>query len=427
MNRSIQPPISPIENFYIPPLVESICRNGIPLYLLNTGEEEVIRVDIIFSSGSWEQTKKMQAMITNLLVKEGTAQYTSAQIAEKIDFYGASIQTTATHHHSFVTLYVLNKHAEIMFDLLQELVKAPSFPESELRTTLTRRKQAYYTEREKVQYLASRAFLSALYGADHPYGRNIEEADFDQLAANDLRTYHQQHYHSGNCRILISGKITDSISQSIERHLGDEPWGNYTLSHTSPDFRPTPSAEHRLLIPKEQALQSAIRLGIPCIHRKHPDFPKLKVVNTLLGGYFGSRLMSNIREEKGYTYGIGSGITVYQNAAYLCISTQTACQYTQPLIEEAYKEITRLQQEPVSQDELNMVKNYMIGEFCRSLESPFSIAEAYLSLLLASIDTNYLHYQIDCIKRITPEDILKGANDYLPLDSFYEIVAGKRD
>lgn len=426
MNRYIQPTISPIEKIDVPPLRKTICSNGMPLYVMSTGDEEVMRVDVIISAGSWEQSKKMQSMITNLLLKEGTSSHTSAQIAEMIDFYGASIQTTATHHHSYLTLYTLNKYSEPMLDLMREIILSPTFPESELRTTMARRKQNYLTEREKVQYMASRGFLSALYGKEHPYGRSVELSDFDGLTTDDLKMFHRKYYCSGNCQVLISGKINDKTVRLIERYFGAEQWGG-TDCFESKEHQMQPSVTRSLFIPKANALQSAVRIGIPVIRRNHPDFQKLKVVNTILGGYFGSRLMSNIREDKGYTYGIGSGITVYRKAAYLCVSTQTACQYTRPLIAEVYREITRLQQELVSEEELTMVKNYMIGEFCRSLESPFSIAEAYLSLIIDDMDATYLISQPESVKNITAEEVRETALRYLSSDLFYEIVAGKQE
>ena len=151
----------------------------------------------------------------------------------------------------------------------------------------------------------------------------------------------------------------------------------------------------------------------------------MKFLNMILGGYFGSRLMSSIREEKGYTYGIGSSICSLKNAAYLQITTQTDCKYTRPLIEEVYRQIELLQQELVGPEELERVRNYSIGQFCRSLESPFAIADAYISLLVNQSDTSTLFRLLDSIQTTTAEEIRDLAVRALSKEQFYEVVAGK--
>lgn len=424
MNRQQQPPIRPMERIDIPSMKKKLFPNGIPYYVIHAGDQEIVRVDIIINAGSWDQEKMLASRMTCRMLKEGTAQLSSAEISEAIDYYGASVQVSSSFHSSYVTLYTLTKYMEPLMALIEQLLKEPSFPQKELDTVLSIYKQDYQLSQKKVMTLASKGFSETLFGKEHGYGRTATLEDYDRLLREDLIDFHRRFIHSGNCQIVMAGNVTEHEIKLVEKHLGASPWGSLLIKEEK-TFVAVPAQERQLLIEKEDALQSAVRLGTFCVKGDHPDFHKMKFLNMILGGYFGSRLMSSIREEKGYTYGIGSSICSLKNAAYLQITTQTDCKYTRPLIEEVYRQIELLQQELVGPEELERVRNYSIGQFCRSLESPFAIADAYISLLVNQSDTSTLFRLLDSIQTTTAEEIRDLAVRALSKEQFYEVVAGK--
>ena len=167
----------------------------------------------------------------------------------------------------------------------------------------------------------------------------------------------------------------------------------------------TTTPDKRIFVERDDALQSAIKLGATTIERTHPDYLKLRVLMTLFGGYFGSRLMSNIRENKGYTYGISAGTLFYPGSGMILISTEADNEYVELLIREVYHEIDKLQVEPVPVSELTMVRNYMLGEMCRNYESPFSLADAWMFIYTSKLDDTYFARSLQAVKEVTPEEM----------------------
>lgn len=420
-----QPAAMPIDQIDITETKMFKAANGVEIHVLDMGEQEVVRVDLMFGAGKWGQEKSLIAMFTNLMLKEGVEGISSQQMAELLDYYGAWLQPSATFHNSYVTLYSLNKHFRDTIPLLEKIVKQPLFPEREFEVIRNRRKQSFLIEEERVQVIAFNQFVELLYGLEYPYGQHAVAENFDLLTAQDLRNFHKEHYHSGNLRIILTGRVTDEILEEVKNRFGAEEWGTIT-PHTEKCYHSNPSTPKRYQIEKADALQSAVRIGLPIIGREHPDYPKLRILNTLLGGYFGSRLMANIREDKGYTYGIGSSITTLKNASYLSISTQTATEYTEDLIKEVFVEIARLRTELVSDEEIAMLKGYLMGEMARLFDGPFSIADAHQSLLANGMTSEYYYQMIRAIQTVTPQELLEIANNYLIDDLFYIVVAGQK-
>jgi Predicted Zn-dependent peptidases len=224
---------------------------------------------------------------------------------------------------------------------------------------------------------------------------------------------------------MLTGRVTREILNQVMTSFGNEPWGGDEGFH-SPLFEAQPMAPGRYHVLKSDAMQSAVRFGLPIVDRSHPDYAKLRVLNTLLGGYFGSRLMTNIREEKGYTYGIGSSITTLKHSSYLSIATQTATKYTEPLIKEVFYEIDRLKKELVEDDELDMMRGYLMGEMARLFDGLFSIADAHQSLIVNHMTTEYFFRMIDAIQTVTAEELQDLARKYLIEENFYIVVAGQQ-
>lgn len=426
IDRSVQPAIQELVQFNILPPVRSVLPNGIPLTVINAGEQEVVRMDILFEGGRWQQSQKLQALFTNRMLREGSRKYTAPVIAEKLDYYGAWLELSSSADYSYITLYSLNKYIAETLDVLESIIKEPLFPEKELSTVLDINIQQYLVNLSKVDFLAHRALQKALYGEKHPCGLCVEEPDYRAITPAVLREFYKAHYHSGSCHIYLSGKVTDNIIRQVEACLGTEPFGQPSLGTAKPKFLIEPTMDKRVFIERDDAMQSAVKLGMGTITRHHPDYLKLRVLVTLFGGYFGSRLMSNIREDKGYTYGISAGLMSYPDSTLLVVSTETDNQYVEPLIAEVYNEIDKLQSTLVTPEELEMVRNYMLGEMCRNYESPFSLSDAWMFILTSGLDDTYYSRALQAVKEITPEDILDLAGRYLCKESLKEVITGKK-
>lgn len=239
--------------------------------------------------------------------------------------------------NAYITVYSLNKYLAKTLEVVESMIKEPVFPEKELHTILDTNIQQYLVNTSKVDFLAHRGLLQALYGTQHPCGQIVVEEDYHAITPEVLRDFYGRHYHSGNCSIFLSGKVTEDIIRRVTGAFGT-PFGQYQLKASKPIFSFVAVPEKRIFIEREDALQSAVKMGCTTITRQNPDYLKLRVLMTLFGGYFGSRLMSNIREEKGYTYGISAGIMFYPDSGLLGISTETDNEYVEPLIQEVYRD-----------------------------------------------------------------------------------------
>ncbi len=424
LNRKQQPKFKNIENINIPVPEKINLDNGIETYIINAGTQEIIKIDIIFNAGSWYQEKPLIATIVNEMLTEGTKSLTSQQIAEKLDYYGAFIHPNPTKDFGNITLYTLKKYLPETIKILDDIIKNPIFPEDELKTFLSKRKQQFQIELEKVTNIARREFNEQLFGENHPYGKKTKPEDYDLVNRKDVIQFHKRLYHSGNCKIILSGKIDDSDIKLLNQYLGSKDWSIKTEAK-SLNFDITYQPKMESFVEKENVTQSAIRLGGIIINKDHPDYHKLNVVNTILGGYFGSRLMKTIREEKGYTYGISSVLVSLKHAGYLVILSEVGANVAKNAIADILIEIKKLRLEKVSQQELDLVKNYMFGDLLRSFDGPFEISASFKSIIDLGLDTNYYDKAIETIKTITPDEIILMANKYLQEDTLIKIIAGK--
>ena len=425
IDRKQQPTINTLEKISLLTPSEIKLDNGIPLYSINAGTQDVIRIECIFDAGTWYQEKTLVAFSTIKMLTEGTKNHSASELAEIFDSHGAFIETETDRDYTFITMYSLNKHLEKLLPVLAEMMIEPLFPEHELKVFSSNKKQEQLVSMQKVNYLSRIHFTKQLFGKEHPYGIMADAEDYEKVTRNDLVSFHKKMYHPTNLRIVISGKINDNSIKLINKYLGNKEWQPKAKAENK-TFEIKSADEKINFIPKENALQSGIRLGKILFTKKDSDYFGMYVLNTILGGYFGSRLMSNIREDKGYTYGIGSGIMSMKNEGYLYIASEVGADVREDAIKEIYKEIELLKQKKVSKNELDLVKNYMIGAFLRDIDGPFALSERFTGIFDYGFDFNeYFQRYITTVKNITPKEIINLANKYFEKDSFYETIVGK--
>ena len=410
---------------FIPP-EKTTLDNRVPVYFLKGGAEEILKIEWVFHAGSYYQPKPLITFAMTNLLKAGTQNKTAAEISEILDFYGAYLQLDAQKDIVSVSVFVLNKNLQPVLDVLQEIIRTPIFPEDECALLLRNQKQQFVINNRKVQHLARAHFSELLFGESHPYGLRPEEDDFGRVDREDLLSFHRDWVHGGNGLCIVSGKIPDGMPEMLNARFGDQEWVRGTTHSSFPELPLRPSQEKSLLISREDALQSAIRTGKLVINRNHPDYHRLMITNALLGGFFGSRLMRNIRQEKGYTYGINSSIVSLRREGYFFIATQVGVEVCTPAVEEIRKELYRLRTLPASSQELQILRNYLSGNYLRSFDGPFSQGDKFKELLIFGLEMDHFDQFLVELKNITPEIIMQTAEKYLHEDSMTEVVAGKK-
>ena len=426
LDRTMPPLLRPLEAFEILRPERLEMKNGMQLNVIRAGSQEVVRLDLLIGGGQWHQTQALQALFTNRMLREGTPTMTSAQIAEKLDYYGAWLDLSSSVNCGFITLYSLNKYFPRTLAIIADMLMNPSFPEKELEVVLETNRQQFLVNSSRVEVIARKHFNRSLFGEEHPFGRFAVESDYGRITPEVLREFYRKHYHSGNCTVYVSGKVTPEIIRCIEEHLGNASWGEIKEVQPLELIEPRQTTEKHVFVEKADALQSSLKMGCFMMDRVHPDFLKARVMVTLFGGYFGSRLMSNIREDKGYTYGIGAGIVNCPGSGVLAITTEADNQYINSIITEVYREMDKMCNDLAPQEELEMVRNYMLGDFCRSYEGPFSLSEAWIYTKTADLDDDFFVRQVDSIRSITAEEIRTLAQRYLCKENLIEVVAGKK-
>jgi len=297
MDRSKAPDFKAINGIKLLEPTQEVLANGIDLFSFDAGDQELVRIEWIFNHIYMEEPvgPLLNIALTGMLL-EGTRQHSGAQIAEQVDFYGAFLQPEYSFDHTTLTLYVLNKYVDKLLPLVKEILSESIFPQQELDTYIRNNKQHLAVSLNKNDFVARRTFNKAIFG-DKRYGFSPSMADYDRLKQADLASLYRTQINPANCTILISGKVKPPTIAAI-RDLFGTGWTSHVPVEQSIYLPQEEKNSDLIVIEKADALQSAIRLGYTSINRTHVDFPALQLVNTLLGGYFGSRLMSNIREDK---------------------------------------------------------------------------------------------------------------------------------
>lgn len=425
-DRTRRPDIRQLNSIEILRPKQYTLPNGTLLNVIDAGEQDVVRMDILFHAGAWHQEQKLQALFTHRMLREGSSRYTSADISEKLDYYGSWLELSNSLDHAYITSYSLNKYFPQTLDIIESIVKEPVFPEKELHTIIAANLQRYQVNRTKVDFIAHRAMLKSLFGEQNPCGQFAEESDYQSIDSLSLKNFYKQHYHTGCYSVFLSGKVTDEIIRRVEQVFGVGAFGDAGATDDEPMYPIDTVPEKRIFIEREDAMQSAVKLGWFTINHSHPDYLKLRVLKTLFGGYFGSRLMSNIREDKGYTYGISMGTLQYPGQAVMVVTTEAGNEYVEPLIREVYHEMDVIHRDPVGPAELEVVKNYMLGEFCRNCESPFSLADAWMFISTTGLPDDYYERSVEAIKSVTAAELRDLARRYICKESLKEVIAGKK-
>jgi len=425
IDRTLEPTVEIPSEIFVPRAEKFLLKNGVPCFTVHAPEQDVLRIEFIFRAGSIHEPKRLVASATNDLLDEGTRSRTAKDIAAHFDFYGASLQTECGTDTAAVTLYTLGKFLKETLPLAFEVINEPVFPAEELQTFVIQHRQKLAVSNKKVEFVARKTLAEKLFGSNHPYGYYVTEKDFEQLERDELQRFHAAAYNPETLTVIASGNVTEEVKKALDLYFGKSFQPNVDKIKTAHATNGAIVASAGYL-ERSDALQSAIRIGRKMFNKTHPDFVGMSILNTLLGGYFGSRLMSNIREDKGFTYGIGSAMVSLQQAGYFFIATEVGAQVTNETLKEIYGEIDRLQQEPVGKEELRIVKNYLVGAFMRSIDGPFAQADKLKGIYFYGLDYGYYDRYLEILRTISPEDLRELAVKYLNKSELTEVVVGKK-
>ncbi len=396
-----------------------ILDNGVEVYAVNAGAEEVLQFEWVFFAGNWEEEKNLVAATTNFLLRNGTSKRSAFQINEHFEYYGSFLNRACGNEIATITLHCLTKHVKELLPVVKELITDSVLPQQELDIYKQNMKQRLKVSLKKSDFVASRLIDVYLYGENHPYGKFSRAEDFDAIERQQLIDFYKEYYQQGKLIIFVAGKLPADIESVVNQNFGDLP--NTPKSTKKIIINQSEQKKFRITNDAE-GMQGSIRIARPFPNRHHPDFLKVQMLNALFGGFFGSRLMSNIREDKGYTYGIHSYLQSHVHDSAWVISTEAGKDVCEATIAEVYKEMKDLREELVEEDELLLVRNYMMGGILGDLDGPFQIIARWKNYVLNNLTEKYFYDSINTIKTISAEELQGLAQKYLQADDFYELV-----
>ncbi len=395
--------------------------NGMPVYAIDKGTQEVVRIEVVYLAGRPFERKALVARTAASLLKEGGGSRDGNELNQWFDYYGATLSFPYNLDTANICLYSLNRHLPRVLPAFAEMIARPHYPERELLAFIRRNQQSLREDLSKNDIIAYREITELFFGPAHPYGYNSQPETYAALERADLLEHHERLFRGGNGFLLLSGRITPEVEKLVEEHLGALPGGP---AAPVPLMTANDAPPATVKIDRPGTLQTALRLGKRLCTRNHPDYAGLYVLHTIFGGYFGSRLMENIREEKGYTYNINSALDTMRYDGAFHIEAEVSNEYVAETLREIDAEMDVLREELVDDEELEMVRNYLMGTFLTMLDGPFNLSEVYRTLLTEETPFEFFGHLIDTVLQITPEQLRELARRYLEPDSFWKVIVG---
>lgn len=420
LDRTVAPPLQPLARVALATAEVMPLPNAARLHVLANDAQPVVRLQVVLPAGKITEPKPSLALLTARMLLEGTATRTARQIADEVAFYGASLDCESGPDRAMLTLYCLTRHLPTLLPLVHEVLTQPTFPEQELIQLKTRTVQNVQVERRKASYRASERLNEHLFGAVHPYGQLFNEDAFLALTCADVLAFHQAAYPLSGAEIFLCGDV-DGYRQLVADTFGQGPAGAPTLAAAGTLAPFQPGHDY---VTVSGSLQASLRIGRPWPNPRHPETHQMNLLVKVLGGYFGSRLMRNIREDKGLTYGISAGVTNREQATALIIGTDVKGDSAPLAVAEIQRELRRLQEELIPADELETVKNYTLGKFANDLSTVFEQADKYRSVVLMHLPADYYTQFVQQIEAADAPTLQRLAQEYLSPDALQVVVAG---
>ena len=418
LERTKQPELKAIDKIDFVAPVEYKINENVSLYHMKDVPNETTRFDLYFDAGKCRGEGAIASFVNGLILS-GTDKKSSIEINNEINGKGGFYESGVSQENSVISLYSLRENLLEIFETITDAIENVAFIEKEVNEFLSDRKQGFNISLQKVNYLAQRAFQEELFESSQSYAKTTELSDFENVNIADLKAFHQKHYIKGLAKIVVVGDLDEATIQALINRSKDFLLESGTAFESN--IQNKIGSRH---VTKENAVQSAIRVGRILFNKNHPDYLDFLVLNTILGDYFGSRLMSNIREDKGYTYGIGTMVAELNETGYFMIATEVGTDVKDATLKEIQIELDRLKNELVPAEELELVQNYMLGQLLKSADGPYAMTDLFISVELHGLDLNFYNKAITSLNEITPERIKELANKYLNWEEMTIVTAG---
>lgn len=418
LDRKSPPPFAKEFSFDLPSPIQLQVGNGINLLWVK-GSKDIVKLDFIFQAGKWYEPKPGIAYFTAHMLEKGTANYSSAQISEIIDYHGAQLEISAGADFVSISLYSLSKNLRLVLPLLMELLQSPVFPSDELNLLLSIYEQNLKVNHQKTNFVAGKVLAKNIFGAQHPYGKSAEESDLKNISREDLMHYHTERLVPFS--IFLTGDLSNEEMVWLEQSLAplNSSSRNETIS------KPVESVDaKKVIVKKEGSVQASLRMGKISITRADNDYAGFLLLNHILGGYFGSRLMKNIREEKGLTYGIYSSLSPNLHHSSFSIGADVNIDKCDETLREIGNELTRLKDELISEEELLVAKNHFLGSLQLEVSNPFSVTEKLKTIHLFDLPSDFYANLFDRIGKTNAKDLKQLAQKHFVLEDFFTVQVG---
>ena len=417
LNRAEAPPFVEAQRFELPAPEQIKLSNGIDLFIVRQVQQQVLKVELMFRAGKWYETQPALSHFTAHLLEKGTAGHSAAQIAETFDRLGSHVEISPGFDYASLSLYGLGKNWLEAWALLMEIVQAPSFPEDELELQKSIFLQNLKVNLEKNSFVASQQIRKNIFGQKHPYGSSVEETHVEKLQVDAMRSFHREVYAPFSVFVTAGPQFNPApLVQALS---------NFAISKTTGYVdQPDPSANKKDHLEKKDSMQTALRLAKRSLSRQDADYPAALLFNHILGGYFGSRLMKNIREEKGLTYGIYSSLQPFVNDSLWVIGADVNKENSELAVREIRAELQRLIEEPVPIGELTVARNHFLGALQSEVANPFSVADKIKNLYLHALPANYYQQLFDQLRNLNAHDIMHVASTHFGASTLHEVTVG---
>lgn len=416
LDRTSAPPFVLAKNFFLPNVKPLTLPCGLKLFIIPGVQQEVIKIELLFSAGRWFEPAAGIAHFTTQMLEKGTKTRSAWQLADAFESLGAHIDIAAGPDNAEVGLYALTKNWRDAFALMADMVTAPAFDSEELGIM-----KSIYLENLKVNlaknsFVASQLIRKNIYG-NHPYGISVEEKDVARIDVEQLADYHRDRLRPVAVFATTPATVSDDDLAKVLGVFG-APAAGVRLSNTVDGRK---MDDH---VDKEGSVQTSLRLGKRIVTRSHPDYPYMLLLNHILGGYFGSRLMKNIREEKGLTYGIHSSLNSWQQDGFFMIGADVNRENRKLAIDEIVMEMERLREQPVDDNEMEIARNHFLGALQLEVANPFSVTEKVKNIYLNGLPSDYYQNIFARLGSATPSDMMSIAKKHFTTDQLYKVSVG---
>jgi predicted Zn-dependent peptidase len=410
-----------------PKRTKARLSNGLEVILAESHSIPKFHGELFFRSGNAAVADRAQGLaeMTATVVRTGTAKHASRQIEEDLRRIGADLSSNAGSDTSAISFAGLSELAEPLLELVNELAREASFPEAEFERERRQKLEEVKLERTEPGFLASERLRRVLFGA-HPYGKvSPSEAQVAAYKREDLQTVYREAYTPENGLLLMVGDFgSREMLKAAEKAFGA--WHGKKPEAKAYASPANPRGRRVYLVHVPGAVQTQILAGCHAITRKHPDWVKLGLTNSLYGGAFNSRLVMNIREDKGYTYSPRSGVHALRQHGYFSVSAAVRNDVVAASLTEIFYEIDKLRSIPVPEAELADAQNYLTGVFSMGLATQDGLLSQFSTVALNELPDDYLETFRVKVRAITPADLLETARNYFDSANMQIVVVGAR-